>query len=740
MHFRLKPVALSLLCLFSAVAYAEEDGRPSPPEQRFQKVPESPQDAPIFFYADRVEDRQDEQIEATGNVEVRKLDQSVRADHMLYLKGPRELQADGSVRIEQNGSTVEGTRMSINLDSGIGSMEKPVFYIRENKSHARADSLKFEGKLNYTLTNAEYTTCPAGKEDWVMSTTQLDMDRSRQVGEAEHAWVTWKGIPLLYSPWMDFSLGGQRKSGFLGPVFGSTARGGSEVVVPYYWSIAPNRDATVSPRVMLKRGLQLSNEFRYLESDYVGEAHLDVLPNDQVARSTRTRMALKHAQQFGHDFSGKLDFNQVSDDAYFRDLSNSITGTAQVNLMREGVLSYAPSDWWNANLRVQRFQTLQDPAAPVVVPYYRTPQLTVLGQHPLAGANVAFSGEFVDFSHPSAVNGRRLVMYPSVSYPLVKTAGYHLTPKVGVHSTSYSLGVNNLAGLPATATRTLPIASLDGGVEFERDANFFGQDYVQTLEPRLYYVYIPYRNQNSLPVFDTAQADFNFAQIFTENRFFGSDRIGDANQATLALTSRMIEPETGAERLRLAMGQRFSVKSPQVTLNTPVSTNQSSDVLLDAFGRVSRAWSLNSTLQYNPSQSRSEKLNLSTRYQPEVGKVLNLGYRYTRASLRQVDVSAQWPLSSRWHAVMRWNYSLQDSQLLEALTGVEYNQDCWTVRLVAQRFTTSTQQTSTGIFVQLELNGLVRVGSDPLNALRQSIPGYTKLNQTHEDVPVQGLY
>ena len=277
-------------------------------------------------------------------------------------------------------------------------------------------------------------------------------------------------------------------------------------------------------------------------------------------------------------------------------------------------------------------------------------------------------------------------------------------------------------------SRNVPILSIDSGVAFEREGNLFGNPYVHSVEPRAYYVYIPYRDQASLPNFDSAQADFSFTQMFTENRFFGSDRIGDANQITLAVTSRWLEKDNGTERLKMILGERFSFKTPQVNLVTPTSSTSKSDILMALSGQVTNAWSLDSEFQFDPNQSHTQRYNVATRYRPEPGKALNLGYRYTRNTSRSVDISSQWPLSRRWHAVGRWNYSLQNARILEAITGLEYNQDCWILRLVAQRFATGTQQYNTGFFVQLELNGLVKVGADPLVLLKESVPGYSKLN------------
>jgi len=262
---------------------------------------------------------------------------------------------------------------------------------------------------------------------------------------------------------------------------------------------------------------------------------------------------------------------------------------------------------------------------------------------------------------------------------------------------------------------------------------------MQTLEPRFYYVRIPYKDQNLLPNFDTAQAPFSFGQMFTENRFLGNDRVGDADMLTLALTSRAIDDDDGTERIRVAVAERFSFKSPQVNLTTPSDSNSRSDILTTIGGKVTRSWYLDSLFQYNPNLGHVESYNAAARYNPEAGKLVNLGYRYTRDILRQMDVSTQWPITGRWHAVGRLNYSLQDDRIVEALGGLEYNQDCWALRLIAQRFATATNETNTGVFIQLELNDFVRIGSDPLAALRTSVMGYTKMNDLPVATPAKGL-
>ncbi|MDD5179660.1 MAG: LPS-assembly protein LptD [Gallionellaceae bacterium] len=718
-------------------------------------LPEDSEGIPVFISAQRMEGVNEKQVEAIGEAELRKRGQSISADRLLFMQDSKDLFADGAVRMEQAGNVMQGPHLKLNLDTNVGDMTQPVFHLGGNNARGNADNAHMEGKTNSTLRNVTYTTCPAGKDDWLLKMSTLEIDRNRQIGTAHNAHVEFMDVPILYTPWMDFPLNDQRKSGFLSPEFGSTVKSGSEVTLPYYLNIAPNLDATLEPRVMVKRGLLLGNELRYLEPTYSGEAHLDVLPADRIASRTRSRMTLMHVQDMGYGLSGAVNLNRVSDDAYFRDLSGTLTTTSQINLVREGVLSYA-GGWWNASARLQNFQTLQDPAAPVGIPYHRLPQINLSAQSELnsdapyyiaatqtaaslqaahqAGPMATLTGEFVDFRHPTAVSAQRLVLYPSVSYPLLAEPGLYLTPKFGLHNTHYLMGANNTAALP-DASRTVPIFSADSGIILERDWSLADQDFVQTLEPRAFYAYIPYRNQNRLPIFDSGLGGFSFAQMFTENRYIGNDRVGDTNQVTIALTSRLLDQKSGAERLNVAIGQRFSLKTPQMD----PSISNKSDILAAASGRITPAWSLDSNLQYNPTQSHTENYNVAAHYQPEGGKVLNLGYRFTRASIRQMDLSTQWPLYGHWHAVARWYHSFQDSRTLELLAGLEYNESCWTVRMVAQRFPVSANEFSTGFFVQLELNDLVRVGGDPLGLLPKSIPGYIKMNEPSRAQPVQGL-
>jgi len=720
---RLSPLLLSIVLCASASAYAVMPGTTS------RAAPKKAADplAPTEIEADKLTGQKGKSLQATGNAILKQGAQTIRADRLDYQQDSGELQADGGVVVEEDGSLMTGPRLQYNMESQSGELTQPEFHFSENNARGSAKQMHIVDKLHYNLDGASYTTCPAGNDDWLLRMGNLDLDRVEQLGTATNAYVQFKGVPFVYTPWMDFPLTDARKSGFLSPDFGSTVKNGAELTLPYYVNIAPNYDATLAPRYIQKRGTQFNNELRYLGSGYNGEIHADTLQGDQVSKINRSRFSIRHAQAIGDGFSANLNFNRVADDAYFRDLGSAVAVTAQANLLQDASLNYLSPDW-TAVARAQRYQTLQDPLAPIAVPYARLPQVTATTQRNWHDINVSLNNEFVAFKHPTLVGGNRMVVYPQASYPLVSEPAFYVTPKVGLHNSQYVLNSNNTTALP-NATRSVPIMSLDSGVAFERETKVLADDYIQTLEPRAFYVYIPYRKQDLLPNFDSAQADFNFSQIFTENRFFGNDRIGDANQLTLATTSRIINQASGAERLKVTLAERFSFITPQVNLLTPANTSTAkSDVLMAVSSQASRQWHLDSEFQYNPNQANIQRYNLGARYRPEQGKTLNVGYRFLRNTTRMIDVSTQWPLVSKWYAVGRWNYSYQDSRLLDSIAGLEYNQDCWTLRLVAQHFTTALQQTNTGFFVQLELNDFLQVGSDPLAVLRKSVPGYSKLN------------
>jgi LPS-assembly protein len=747
--------------------------------------------APTHVTAAKIDGVNDVEMVAEGNAVLTRAGDTLAADRIVYRQIEDEVEATGNVRLSSPESLMTGPHLRMRMEESTGEFESPAYLLqRQPKKTAvdgltpgatvgrdyvlgpggkilvppprppvtgsgTADRLEFRGEDQYHLENATYSTCAPGQRDWEVSVDELDLDYHREVGKGRNAKVSFKDVPIFYMPWMSFSLNNQKKSGFLPPTIGSTSKSGFEFTAPWLWNIAPNMDATITPRYMTRRGLQLNAEFRYLlNTPYNqatpmaapdrGQVRVEYLPGDNLANRDRWGYSILHNQVLATGLTANLNLNGVSDPKYFSDLSTRIGQVSQGNLLRQGVLSYG-GPWYGAALNVQSYQTLiTEPG--VTTPYRRMPQLTgYVNRYDLPfGSAFNLNAEYVSFDHPTQLLGKRTILYPQLSLPLA-TAAFWVTPKIGYHSTQYELSGQERTtvdatwkAVPATQSRGLPIASIDGGFVMERNLDWFGQSMLQTLEPRAYYLYVPKRDQKDIPIFDTGLAGFGYAQMFSENRYAGGDRIADANQLTLALTSRFIDPVSGAEYLRATLGQLYYFTTQNVTLpGETARTSRKTDILAALSGQVLPHTHADFGWQYNPRDRRTERLSVGGRYQPAYGKVFNAGYRYSRDLLDQIDVSAQWPVFGGWNAVGRYNYSLKESRVIETIAGFEYDAGCWAGRVVVQRLATIANQPTSALFFQLELKDFSRIGSNPLDLLRRSIPGYGVINQPTAD-PIFG--
>ncbi len=692
---------------------------------------------PSHVEADRLHGIQENYFEAEGTVVMRNLREQLEADWLHYDQVADLAHARGNVIVTQEQDRLQGSELKLKLTPRLGDMKDVTYELRGKQGgqmRGEARTITFQGPDRYQMAQATYSTCPVGNQDWVMKMDELRLDYPSSLGSARHVRVEYMNVPILYSPWLDFSLDNKRKSGLLAPTYGVTTDRGLELIVPWYWNIAPNRDATLVPRMMTKRGLQLGGEFRYLEPNYSGDINLEVLPNDKVTKRNRYRGLIHHRQQFDARWSGALNYEKVSDNTYFTDLSSTISQTSLVSLPREATLNYEGS-WWRANGRLQSYQTLQDPVTPLTdtqIPYRRLPQIGLSGSRMgwLGQASqFSFSGEFVDFVHPGTTlsEGARLHFNPSISLP-VSTPYSVFTPKLGWYLTRYDL--DNVAAGHRSQTRSLPMFSVDTGLFMEREDSWRGRDYIQTLEPRLYYVNIPHRQQDAIPVFDSGLSNLSLDQMFSENQFTSVDRINDANQLTLAVTSRFLDKDSGTERLQVTLGQRYYFSDQLVTL--PGTLPRSSDTT-DLIGQVSSQLNdklrLSGGVQFNTDTSKVAKANLGGTWRDGPGRLINADYRYTQDSLNQIDLSMQWPLAAKWHGLGRFNYSIEESRMIEALAGFEYNAGCWSLRGIMQRLATSQSTSTNAFFLQLELHGLTKLGPNPLEILERSITGYVPSNQ-----------
>jgi len=740
---------------------------------------------PLFVIADHIEGRTDEETIATGDVELRKSGTLMLGDKMTYWPLEDEVEAVGNVKMLQEGMEVDAPYLRMKLSEQIGFADQIDYHMvktvqskfyrptlavvtsaasnstatatgapmmvnvpnayglptvgpatRQSEGGGHAEHADFEGENQIQLTNGTYSTCKPGDFDWYLRGSKIHLDYDEDIGEATHASVWFKDVPIFYTPVGSFSLNHNRKSGVLPPFYSMSTRSGFEFTVPYYWNIAPNYDVTLNPRYMSKRGFELGAEINYLDFNYRGLTRLEYTPNDELLKRQRYAYLIQHQQDLGRGFSAAVNWNGVSDDHYWEDMTSRLMQTSQVQLPQQLTLAYSPSPWLQTNMQVLRYQTLQtDPANPVARPYFLEPQLNILGYRPnVLKTDLSVIGQYTRFVNPEKVEGDRLVLYPQVSLPIVHPA-FQITPKVGLHITKYSLD-NQVAGEPTSISRTLPVFSLDSTVIFERESKLLDLDYIQTLEPRLYYVNIPYKDQSKIPVFDSGLTDFNFAQIFSENRYSGFDRLNDANQLTAAVTTRLLDANTGVERFKAMIGQRYYFSPQRVTLPGETGRNSDFSNLIAAFnGLVLPKTYVDSAVEYDYKRGEADRFSLGARFQPDFGRVVSASYRYTRDPLtllpqvQQFDIAAQWPLSARWNAVGRFNYSLKDHQPLETIAGLEYNAGCWATRMVVQRVEAISGTPNTTFYLQLELSDFAAVGSNPIQMLRRTIPGYGKINE-----------
>ncbi len=700
--------------------------------------------APTVLEAGQLTGRPDREMRLRNKVQLRRGVTTITAEDVKFDIVDDRIDATGNVTVEREGSRFEGKALSLKLDTGEGFMDSPVYRLLTSNARGSAERIDFESSEVAVIRNGFYTTCEGPDPDWYLKTGKLTLDEATGIGQARNAMLVFKGVPLAGTPYISFPLAEERVSGFLAPTMATSSRSGLQFTTPYYWNIAPNRDVTLYPHYMAKRGLMLGATARYLERDAAGEARLEFINDGEYGQGTRYGLSYRHNQQLDSGMKLAVDYNKTSDNEYARDFPFShVFDRPGFNrrLMPQSVALTYGADNWDAKFQLSEFQVLQDPRLAVrPIPYSRLPQITLNNfQYGDNGLDLTLSTQLTRFTHPSAPGGTRLVVNPRATYSGLQGPGYFVRPSVSLHGTVYSLdhGADPAQTAP---TRLLPTVSLDSGLVFERPASFFGREAVQTLEPRAFYTYTPYRAQNAslYPNFDTTEADISFAQVFRENRFVGNDRIGDANQLTLAMISRYLE-SGGSERLRVAVAQRYNFTPLRVGLGTAEqASSDRSDLLLLASGRVTNELRVDANFQYDPQRSEINRVNIGAFWQPAPMKVFNAQYRrdsrnlpadiFPNTNFELIDMSAQWPIANRWYGVGRINYLIGENRVGQALAGIEHQADCWIFRAVGQRVPTASGVINTMIFVQLELSGLSAIGMNPMTALRRNVPGYQPLS------------
>jgi LPS-assembly protein len=735
------------------------------------------QEGALYLQGQRLRVRPDLDVVLEGEASIRKPGVSIQAGRLSFDQSQDVVEASGQVRLNRPGILLTGPKLTLQIDSFQGTLTQPTFELYKSGAYGQATQIEFVDEQRAIVREANYTTCrrtpgPEWLPAWVLKANRLKLDEEESTVRAEGVQLRFQDMPVLAVPAVTFPMTTERKSGLLPPVIGVNTTSGVELAQPYYFDIAPNRDATVTTHLMSKRGVAVDTEFRYLERDYAGQARLNLMPTDKLRDQARWGWSSQHngSLDTGLDSVGRiglgLNLNRVSDDNYWRDFPRSGLVLTQRLLPSTGVLS-----WGRGNLsmsaQVQRWQTLQDISAPITPPYDRAPQIGLrYGLWQADGLDWSLQADTTRFeasydriplpsmtARPVPRNGERSFVLAQVSRPWIRPWGF-VTPKLQLHATRYQFDQSLDSGA-RSANRVLPTFSLDSGLVYERQTQWFGRDVTQTLEPRAFYARTPFRDQNHLPVYDTGATDFNLSTIYSENAYVGHDRLVDNDALTLGVTSRFFDAGNGAEMLRLGLAQRIRFSDQQVVLpgQTAAATGLS-DLLIGAGVRWDDRWALDGAVQLTSQIDRVSRSTLQVRYSPSPYRVVNAAYRLKQGVSEQLDLGWQWPLGDllgrrdaasesawtrtpgqglgpdRWYSVGRLNFSLTDGRMVDSLLGLEYDGGCWIGRIAFERIQSTVSTATSRLLFQLEFVGLARVGASPLNALRNNIPRYQNLRDT----------
>jgi LPS-assembly protein len=720
----------------------------------------------------------------TGHVVIRQGDREIKAEE-IQIQNKKTVKGHGGIDYTDPIVHIMGSGGDYSATEG-ANFKDAQFQLLQRSARGAAQTMNLtpEGILN--LRGVTFTTCPANDESWKLRATDIKLDTARKEGEARDAKITFMGVPIMYLPYVSFPLGDERKSGFLFPTLGTSSRGGVMLSVPYYWNIAPNMDFTAQPIGYSRRGIDLGGDFRYLEPRSKGELLWHYLPEDPVFGGSRSDVRLRNSAELADNLRFIIDAENVSDPQYFQDFSQGPEGTSTAFVERRATFSYR-DEHWRIDGEAQHYETIDNTLTEANRPYARVPSITASGDFgwgPDSLFRYGFDSEVVHFDRDVAnlnndcataaalnppgiyvspcVTGWRMDVMPTMSFNLIDP-GYFFRPAVAYRITQYELN-NTLPREDRTPSRALPIASVDAGVLFERDLGAAGNRKL-TLEPRTMYLYAPYRNQSDIPIFDTALPDLVPVELFRTNRYVGADRVSDADQLAMGLTSRLLDGHNGRQFVAVTIGQVYYFQTPRVTLpyEVPQSGARSNFVTQLAINAFQN-WNSNLSLQWNPQASQFERADVNIQYKPAADKVINVAYRFERGTIHpasqcniidatgntqltaaqysqagicgfeQVEVSGAWPIAGRWNVFAREVYSLQDKQPLESFAGFEYGSCCWRVRFGARRYisrrpltpqSTEAGPQDTAAWLQLELTGLASVGSASDTFLIDEIRGYT---------------
>ena len=723
---------------------------------------------PTFVRSQSMESKSQTQSVFEGDVELRRHDLVIKADRVEFDQQSQEAKATGNVLINRSGDRFTGPELQMNVETYKGHFEQPEFELLKTGGVGDASRVDFVDRDTTVVQDGRYSTCeriPGSQwmPDWLIRASSIELDSAEDVGTAKGGVLEFKGVPILAAPYLTFPLSDKRKTGALPPSISIDSDSGFELAAPYYFNIAPNMDATLTPRLMTKRGLDLGGELRYLEPSYAGTVRASFMPSDRLRDEDRWAYALQHSQLLVPEFAGgsgiglRLQMNRVSDNNYWSDFPRSITSLTSRLLASDVALDWS-SGPWSVDVGAYKWQALQLEDSTFTPPYDRLPALNVnykRSNQTLLGSpewDVSLQSSFTSFERSTLVSGSSVTAGGDRTLAVGRLTrrwqapGWFLQPAAQLHATQYETTDSSI-GTSAAASRVLPTLSMDSGLIFERPVHFLGTDYTQTLEPQLFLTWTPYRDQSGLPNYDSGSRDFSLTTLYAENAFNGNDRIADTRAATMGVTSRLISPDSGAELARFSIAQRYYLADQNVTLPSGTAVSKGfSDILMTGLVQWDPKWSTDATIQYNPENKQSARTTIGGRYAPGPYKALTVSHSYQRDKSEYLDLGWQWPLAAlwgrapdplpgralgpnQWYSVGRINYSVPDSKVVDLVAGFEYDAGCWLGRVVMQRVQTSSTESNQSILFQLEFSGFSRVGSSSLKSIESNVPYYRYLRE-----------
>lgn len=682
---------------------------------------------PAQVYGDNFNSPDSKVFHLSGNTSLQRLDQLLRANSLTYDADTTRYDATGNIRYQDRGMLFSADSMRGTTEPEHGVADNVQYQLLDSRGNGKADQAILLDPDHSRFHVVTYSTCDIDNRVWEIRARTLTMDETKGRGYGRDVTMRIKGVPFLWLPYMSFPIDNQRQSGFLYPSFGKRGRAGFMLAIPYYWNIAPNYDATFTPTWYAKRGGLLGTQVRWLTATSKGEIDLQYMPHDKEADRNRGYLTLGNRTSLPWDVYWNTSIAHATDKAWFQDFGQNLT-TSTVTLLSSSSYASKATDWWNAGIGADWYQIVTPGISDRAAPYRRLPRFYFNAGRPIGGPGGpewGINSEAVRFVKPDAIGGERFDIYPYLAWPL-QGAAWFLRPEVGVRYTTYNLPRPVLPGGPTHPTRTTPILDIDAGLVFERQTHLFGQDYTQTLEPRVYYLRVPYRNQDDIPLFDTRSLTFDFWQLFTTNSFSGADRQMNANDLSLALTTRFLDAN-GVEKLSASIGQIRYFDPQKVTLypGGKAVDYSGSNYVANLTLALNDNWRLTTSQQWNPNTDETDVSTVGLQRRLWGDGIVNFQYRYRRDLLEQAGLTAEVPVGAAWKLVGGYTYSMPDKRAIDAFAGVEWDSCCTAVRLLTRHYVYDYEgHSDNAIMFEIQFKGVGSYGQHAGTFLQNAILGY----------------